>query len=317
MKKLFCTIALSFVVFSITAQTEELIKFGDFEQWIQRDIKESSLLGGSKRTIWEIGPTAHWTENKAYTNQGGSPWATSNVYAAPMGIAKASCSVFKDSHNGGLCAKLLTYEAAVKAIGMINVKVLAAGSIFTGSLQEPVKSSNNPMSKMNMGIAFTKRPRALKFDYKVQLSDSPNRIRQTGFSKVSTVAGKDMAECVVILQKRTEDAHGNITAKRIGTMVKRFDANTKGWVENKEFEIHYGDISRESWYKDYMGLVRGERTYYAKNSKGKMVPIDENGWANADETPTHIIVKFDSSHGGAYVGSIGNTLWIDNVRFVY
>ena len=97
----------------------------------------------------------------------------------------------------------------------------------------------------------------------------------------------------------------------------RFDKNTNGWVEGKEFAIHYGDISKESFYRDFMGMVTGDRTYYAINSKGNNVPIREEGWADANETPTHLIVKFDSSYGGAYIGTEGNTLWIDNVEFVY
>ena len=67
-----------------------------------------------------------------------------------------------------------------------------------------------------------------------------------------------------------------------------------------------------------MGLMSGgSDSFYALNSKGKNVPIQEDGWAGPDETPTHIILKFDSSHGGAYVGTIGNTLWVDNVKLVY
>ena len=66
-----------------------------------------------------------------------------------------------------------------------------------------------------------------------------------------------------------------------------------------------------------MGLIGGSESFYALNSKGKNVPIKEEGWADPNETPTHIVLKFDSSHGGAYVGTIGNTLWIDNVKFVY
>ena len=120
-----------------------------------------------------------------------------------------------------------------------------------------------------------------------------------------------------LLQKRWEDETGNIHAQRIGTMRVRFDKNTNGWAEGKEFVIHYGDISKESFYRDWMGMVQGERSFYALNSKGKNVPIQEEGWADVNETPTHLIVKFDSSYGGAYIGTVGNTLWIDNVRFVY
>ena len=64
-----------------------------------------------------------------------------------------------------------------------------------------------------------------------------------------------------------------------------------------------------------MGLIDGDRAYYAKNSKGKMVPIHEIGWADADETPTHVMVMASSTCGEAYVGTEGLTLYIDNVAF--
>ena len=66
-----------------------------------------------------------------------------------------------------------------------------------------------------------------------------------------------------------------------------------------------------------MGLTSGSVTKYARNSKGKMVKIIEEGWGTANDTPTHLVLQFDSSHGGAYVGSVGNTFWVDNVRLVY
>ena len=56
---------------------------------------------------------------------------------------------------------------------------------------------------------------------------------------------------------------------------------------------------------------------YTKNSKGETVVIQEKEWADEDETPTHLVLQFASSHGGAYIGSPGNTLWVDNVRLVY
>ena len=51
--------------------------------------------------------------------------------------------------------------------------------------------------------------------------------------------------------------------------------------------------------------------------KAKSVLIQENGWADSDETPTHLILQFTSSLGGAFVGSPGNKFWIDNVCLVY
>lgn len=295
---------------------EELLKFGDFEQWISRTIKESGLVGGKKKVLMEVGPTASYEKNEAYVNAGGSPWGTSNVYAKVAGVVKTNSSVYKDSHKGGSCAKLVTHIETCKAIGIVNIKVLAAGSLFTGQLFEPVTGTSNPMSKMSFGIPFTKRPKAIKFDYKVQLTNDANRIRETGFSKVKEIAGKDYPDFVCLLQKRWEDSDGNIHALRIGTAVHRFKTSTD-WKEGQQFTINYGDITDKPFFKSWMGLINGETTYYAKNSKGKNVKILEEGWADANETPTHIIVKFDSSYGGAYVGSPGTTLWVDNVKLVY
>ena len=88
-------------------------------------------------------------------------------------------------------------------------------------------------------------------------------------------------------------------------------------MNNAQFEIQYGDITKQPGYKSYMGLITGDDTKYCLNSKGKMVPVKEVGWADANETPTHMVLQFDSSYGGAYVGAVGTTLWVDNVRVVY
>ena len=61
----------------------------------------------------------------------------------------------------------------------------------------------------------------------------------------------------------------------------------------------------------------GVGNYHARNSEGESQLIQENGWAGPDEKPTHLIIQFTSSLGGAYVGSPGNTIWVDNVCLVY
>lgn len=294
---------------------EELIMFGNFDSWITRSIKESVLVGGKTQTLYEIGPKGTFDGARAYTNQGGSPWACSNIYAKVAGVVKTNVSVFPDKHQGGQCAKLSTHIVNCKAIGVVNISVLATGSIFLGNMLEPITGSSNPMSKMSIGIPFTKKPKAVKFDYKYN-SPGTERIRETGFSKRQKVSGKDMGQCLCLLQKRWEDAEGNIHALRIGTMRQLFSQNCD-WKEGQTFTIHYGDITREKFYKADMGLMSGTNVFYALNSKGKNVPVQEEGWAEADEQPTHIILKFDSSYGGAYVGTVGNTLWLDNVKLVY
>lgn len=322
MNKIIVSVLLSMFFIAANAQREELIPFADFEQWLEREVKESGIIGGKTKVLYEVAPNGRWNkangkQNKAYVNQGGSPWATSNVYARVSGISKSNTSVYKDRHANGYCAKLITKEESVKVLGIVNISVLASGSIFTGEMLEPVTGTDNPMAKMSLGIPFSGRPKAIKLDYRVKLTGDPNRIRKTGFSKVDVVPGKDMPEMIVILQQRTEDVQGNITAKRVGTIVHRFSASTNGWLSGQSFSINYGDITGEPYFTKNMGLLRGDSTLYARNSKGNVVPINEDAWASADAVPTHAIVKFDSSTGGAYTGSIGTTLWLDNIRWEY
>ena len=113
-----------------------------------------------------------------------------------------------------------------------------------------------------------------------------------------------------------EDKDGNIYAKRIGTLVIRMDENTD-WVNDASFTILYGDITKRSDYEEYMGFQLGESARYSLNSKGKNVPIQEIGWGTEDDEVTHMILEFCSSHGGSYIGSPGNTFWVDNIRLGY
>lgn len=307
--------ALSLLPASLSAE-EELIKYGNFESWITRSIEESAIVGGKKQTLYEIGPKGTYDGVRAYTNQGGSPWGTSNALAKVSGVVKTNVSVYPDKHGDGQCAKLCTQILKFKALGLVNITVLASGSIYLGSLLEPVTGSSDPMSKMNAGIPFTKKPKAVKFDYKY-FSPGGERIRESGLGRRQKLSGKDMAQCICLLQKRWEDADGNIHALRVGTMLQYFSQNTD-WKEDQSFTIHYGDITGESFYKkDGMGLMSGSDAYHAINSKGKNVPVQEEGWAGPDEKPTHMILAFNSSWGEAYTGTIGNTLWIDNVKMVY
>lgn len=290
-------------------------KYGNFDTWVTRQIHESALIGGHKKTLYEIGPNRALTGNTPYTNLGGSPWGTSNVMAKVTGIVKTNNSVYRDTHGSGYCAKMETHIETCKVLGMVNIKVLAAGSIFLGDMKEPITGTKDGPKALNFGIPFTYRPKALRYDYRVKVPGTKNRIRQTGFSKVTTVPGQDYCIAMLLLQKRHEDAKGNITAQRVGTVVVKYGKTTSGWVEDATYEIHYGNITGKSFYDAAtMGL---RSTDYARNSKGKSVIVKETGWAPADATPTHIVLQFSSSHGGAYVGTVGNTFWVDNVGLVY
>lgn len=301
---------------SAFALRTEKIKFADFSSWITRNVPESKVIGGKQKTIYEIGPAQTINGAKAYVNAGGSPWATSNVYARVSGINKASGSVTPFDRGGGnKCAKLVSHMENVKVAGIVNMDVMVAGSIFLGQVYEPITSTKGPFSKIAMGIPYTKRPVALVYDYKVEMPAANTRIKSSGFGAKKTLQGRDNAEVYVILQRRWEDANGNIYAKRVGTGRERFSSSTPGWVNGHQLKINYGDISGKPFYKSWMGLLNGNKAYYAKNSKGKMVPVQEIDWDEPDATPTHVLVMASSSCGEPYVGTEGATLYVDNISF--
>ncbi|MDH6308802.1 hypothetical protein M2451_001368 [Dysgonomonas sp. PFB1-18] len=291
----------------------ESIAFGNMDHWMVRKIKESKVIGSNTKYIYEIA-TGDTLVDVAYKNTT-SPWATSSVLAKVKGVTKASITVFPEQRGSGSCARLETRIESVRVLGLFDINVLASGTIFLGEMVEPIKDTSNPQSKLVTGIPFTGRPKALQYDYKV--STGGDCIRSTGFSGQKKVDKKDMAEVQILLQYRWEEPSGNVYAKRVGTGWERFDKSVGTWQNNHRLEVHYGDISGKNFYGAYMGLKQGEDAYYTRNSKGKMVPIQEVGWALPDEKVTHLIVQFSSSNGGAYTGSTSSKFWIDNVKLAY
>ncbi len=291
------------------------LKYGDMEQWITRKIHESSIIGGETKLLYELGPQQEIDGNTPYINLGGSPWGNSNVMAKVMGIVKTNTSVYPEQRGDGFCARMETHIESVKVLGLVNITVLASGSMFLGDMKEPITGTKEGEKALNIGVPFTSRPKAVRFDYKVKMSGEPDRIRLTGFSRKGVVPGQDCAIMTCLLQKRTEDADGNIIAKRVGTAVIRY-SESEDWHNGATYEIMYGDISRSEVYDEEL-MCLGVGNYHARNSKEESKLIQEDGWADADETPTHLILQFTSSLGGAFVGSPGNTFWIDNVCLVY
>ena len=299
----------------VTSENVVPFAYGDMDNWIVREIHESGIIGGNTKWLYELGPSDTIVGNTAFRNMGGSPWATSNVMAKVAGVVKTNTSVFPEKRGDGMCARMETRYESVKVFGLVDIEVIAAGSVFLGTVHEPIKGTKNPQAMLQSGVPFSKKPKALRFDYKVKAAPEKNRVRSTGFSRKSTVAGQDSLAVILLLQKRWEDAEGNVYSKRVGTMVQRYTESTPDWVNDATYPILYGNITSKPEYKPYMRIQVEER--YTLNSKGKSVPIQEVGWAEPGEAPTHMVLQFTSSHGGAYIGSPGNTFWRDNVELIY
>lgn len=297
-----------------TTETTEDIAFGNMDQWMVRVVDESFVIGGATKYLYEITSGDTLKDNTPYKPTV-SPWATSTVMAKVSGVYKASITVFPEKRDNGYCARLETRMEHVKVLGLINISVLATGTIFLGEIVEPVRDTKNPQGKLNNNIPFIKHPRALQFDYKV--CPGGEQIKATGFSRIQHIPEQNNAEACLLLQYRWEDEKGNVFAKRVGTAYERYDQEVSEWQNNHRITVHYGDITERDFFQPYMGLITGESTPYCLNSKGRMVPIQEIGWADENTAPTHIVLRFSSGHGGAYIGAPDAKFWIDNVKLVY
>ena len=151
-------------------------------------------------------------------------------------------------------------------------------------------------------------------DYKALISQEKVLTYAKGMSKPKKIEGKDEGQLFCLLQKRWEDADGHIHALRVATAYERLTKNQTTWLNDHEIPFHYGDITKSSFFRSYMALGS---TMRALNSKGKIVTIQEEGWAPAGTIPTHMIINLTSGCHEAFVGHEGNTVWVDNVRMKY
>ena len=84
MEKVKISILLLLVgVIPLSAQRIETLRFGDFEHWTVRHIRESSVLGGNVRTLYVVGPDETIDNNEVYDYRR-TIWASSNAYATVM-----------------------------------------------------------------------------------------------------------------------------------------------------------------------------------------------------------------------------------------
>ncbi|MFR9650943.1 MAG: PCMD domain-containing protein [Rikenellaceae bacterium] len=314
MKRLFYILAITVICTDVSLAQIEMFEYGDMDRWIIRKVRESRVIGGEEKSIYELADGRDVNEpNIPYTSYS-SPWATSSVYARVSGINKGSVTVFPEPRDGGNCTRLECVVENVRVFGIINISAMATGTIFLGEMVEPITDTKNPQAKLSSGIPFTKRPKALVFDYKV--NPAKERIYDSGIGRDLVLEGDNAAEAMVILQRRWEDSAGNIYAERIATGWERFDKVVSEWQNGHRIPIHYGDITKAEYFRGYMGLMV-EDPIYSRNSKGNMVHVREVGWADKDATPTHIFARLSSSYGGAYIGAEGAKFWIDNIGLAY
>lgn len=297
---------------------DQINSYGNFDRWCVREIEESGIIGGHTRYLYEFfgEPTDTLrTGKQPFTAPEGYVWRTNNVLAVVAGVVKTNNTVYPEKRGEGYCARIETHIEEVNALGIVNMDVTCQGVMLVGKLHEPIRDTKSPMSKVDYGFEYHGKPKAVKLDYKADVGHDV--IRATGFSKKKNLGIPDWAEFTVVLQKRWEDENGEVHALRVGTGIERIMKDVPDWVNGHEIRIHYGDITKEAFYQDYMGLKTDpDLVWYTTNSKGKIVVVHEEGWAAPDTEPNHMMIYFISSCGKAFYGGVGNTVWIDNVEVV-
>ncbi len=299
---------------SLYVDKQGQLNYSSLDFWFARKVKESILLSGKTIDLYGVGkvdPGSDFYNTKLKDQK--SPWGTSNIYSK-MVLDLGNTRVYPEKRDNGYCCRL---ETAIRKdnIAGLKVEVLIAGTLFVGELIEPVRGLKDPLKNVSQGIPFTKKPKAVKFDYKYQVGNQ----RVKAIYSVDPAEGTDKAEFCIILQKRWEDKNGNVFATRIGGARQFFTGTVSQWINGATFPLSYGDVTHLPEYDvKTMGLIPGVGEVYVKNSQNKMVPLVEKDWGKPDDIPTHLICYFTSSYQGIlYKGSPKSVFWVDNIELVY
>ena len=291
----------------------EPIPYGDMDQWQVRYIHESKLLGGKVKTLYALASTDTIRENQAYIPAEDNPWGCSATYARFMGIETGmEASVEPEPRGYGYSCRM---RNILSHVNVGNIYAMVSGTIYMGKAIEPlgIQAKSKPYTAIDFGVPFTQHPVALMLDYKATISEADSLIT-TERNKPEWINEHDCAVVYIYLQHRWEDKEtGKIYARRVGTAYERICESIPEWINNHEIPIRYGFIKEAEDFEAYEDLNQVDMM--TRNSKGKMVKIEEVGWSL--DNPTHIVMYISSSNAGVFRACEGNTLWVDNLRFVY
>jgi hypothetical protein len=290
------------------------LNYSSLDFWYSRKVKESILLSGNTIDLFGVGMVDAASDFYDTTLRDvRSPWCTSNIYSK-MVLDLGNTRVIPEKRGTGSCCRL---ETAIRKdnIAGLKIEVLIAGTLFLGEMIEPVRSLKDPIKNVNQGIPFTKKPKAIKFDYKYTVGN----LRVKAVYSIDPAEGTDKSEFCLILQKRWEDKNGNVFATRIGGARHFFIGTVSQWINGAVFPVSYGDVTHLPEYDSKtMGLIPGTGEVFVKNSQNNMVPLIETGWGKSDDIPTHLILYFTSSYEGVqYIGSPESKFWVDNIELMY
>lgn len=314
-KCFFILLSLTFGMDGWTKERVEMFPYGNMDSWVTRYITESKMFSGKTKVIYAIAPTdTIYGAIPFIYGEGNNPWSVSNAYASVLGWTKVSGTTRPERRGKGWCCRMDCKLEDVVAM-KIDLKLQIAGTIFLGKTYEPVplKAANDPYSVVEMGVPFTRCPKAVQLDYKAKVDDSNVITYAKATANPKQRQGRDCAEVYAFLQHRWEK-DGKIYSERVATAYERIWNDVPEWQNAHRVPFRYGDITEQANYKDYEGL--NYHKFRAKNTNGVMVPVEEVGY-NSKAKPTHLVLMLSSGCYEAFIGHDGNIFWVDNVGLVY
>ena len=101
-------------VFTLSAQESTVRKInegGRFDNWCVREVKESGLIGGHTKYLYEFygNQDTLVTGKTPFKAPDGYMWRTNNVLAIVAGVVKTNNTIFPEKRGDGWCARIETH----------------------------------------------------------------------------------------------------------------------------------------------------------------------------------------------------------------
>lgn len=291
--------------YSVIIDTADLPVVYGFENW-ELDDK------GNYHVIYEkISRSVPDTEKEIVFKQ--YVWASGNSGYSLTGVATDPFSYPTVSVEGGV-GKGKAVKLETKSTGNFGEQMkmpIAAGNLFLGSF-DVANAVSKPLEAARMGMPFGRRPVTLKGYYKYKPGTEFKAKDQN--EKTVTIPGQtDEGDIYAVLYKseglRQEVLNGN-NVYTSGNIIALARVKVEPADDFKFFEapFQYGEAQPIRW-PDFIYRDDSE-----DNKSGRYLPFKEE---EMKEYKYNLAVVFTSSKYGAYfAGSVGSTLYVDEVEVV-
>ena len=109
--RIFAMMHMAAIFFAVNANAQQSVvdavnKYGTFDSWSMRQVKESGIIGGETETLYEFygNQETVFTGKTPFSAPEGYIWRTNNVLAIVAGVVKTNNTVYPEQRGNGYCA---------------------------------------------------------------------------------------------------------------------------------------------------------------------------------------------------------------------